>query len=381
MKLLILTTQDRFFLTHVKERALYCLNQGFKVAVAVQCTDERLCNEIRALGFTLFDTKVERQSINPFVELSNFARLLRIYWSFKPDLVWHLGAKAIGYGTACAQILRLTKTVGIVNAPIGLGYVFASNDLKARCLRPILIFMYRLFLNPRHSKVIVENHDDIQSFIDWGALREEDAYCIPGAGVDTAVFCPSNNKNSVLTVMMASRLIKEKGVWDFVHAAEILHKQNIPVKMVLVGEPDYGNPSSITKEEYECIKNNPALECWGFREDMAEVLKSADVFCLPSFYREGLPRSLIEAASSGLAILTTDNIGCREVVRNGNGYLFKCKDVDALVACIEEFVKSAKKVEEFKKKSRELACEIFDSRIICQNSYNILDQLVGSSSK
>lgn len=108
---------------------------------------------------------------------------------------------------------------------------------------------------------------------------------------------------------------------------------------------------------------------------MAEVLKFADIFCLPSFYREGLPRALIEAASSGLAILTTDNIGCREVVRNGNGYLFKCRDVDAFVAYIEELAKNANKVETFKSRSRELALELFDSKIICTETYKVFESL------
>lgn len=378
-RLLVLTTQDRFFLTHIKDRALYFLQNGWLVGVAVQCTDQTLCEKIRALGFELFDTKIERQSINLFSELGSLFRIFCIYQKFNPDVVWHLGAKAIAYGTISAKLLRFRKTVGIVNAPIGLGYVFASQDLKARCLKPFLFCTYRFLLNPSNSKVIVENNDDIQTFIQWGALREEDAFCILGAGVDTKAFSPSNIENPFLTVMMASRLIREKGVWDFVRVAEILKRDKVPVRMVLVGEPDFGNPSSITRKEFRDIKNNPAIECWGFCEDMGQTLNKADVFCLPSFYREGLPRVLVEAASCGLVILTTDTVGCREVVRGNNGFLFKPHDCDGMANAICWLVKNASERKQMGLASRQIALKDFDSRIVIRETADVFNSFSWSN--
>lgn len=375
MKLLVLTTQDKFFLSHVSERAEYFKNCGWEVAVAIQITDLEFVRKIQKKGFEVFDTKIERQSVNPFSQILAIKRLLRIYFGYKPDLVWHLGAKSIGYGTFSALVLRLKKPVGIINAPIGLGYVYASDSLKAKLLRPFVGLLYKLFLNPRDSKVIVENFDDLNTFIKKGFLDVRDAFCILGAGVNTSIFSPSDQKSDVCTVVMASRLIEEKGVWDFVKAAEILSDRRVPVKMVLVGEPDYGNPSSITKREFEMLKSNKALECTGYKSDVANLLKKADVFCLPSYYREGLPRVLVEACSCGLVLLTTDTIGCRESIRDKNGFLFQPRDVNSLVNYITYLVEHPDERKEMGKRSRIIALSYFDTKIICQRSFKIFMNL------
>lgn len=371
MKLLIVTTQDRFFLTHISERAIYFQNLGWEVGVAVQVTNPLYATKIKELGFTLFDTKIERQSLNPITELTSLYQLIKIYQFYKPRVVWHLGVKAIGYGTIAALLLRGRQKVGIVNSPIGLGFVFASKTLKARLLKPIVKIIYRFFLNPKNSKVIVENPDDINTFVIWGALSPTDAHCILGAGVDTDQFKPAIGQNKLCTVMMASRLIKEKGIWDFVKAAEILNAKHIPVRMVLVGEPDYGNPSSLSRVEFENLTKNPALECWGFKSDMSSVLVQANIFCLPSYYREGLPKVLIEAASCGLALLTTDTIGCKEVIRDKNGFLFQPRDVDKLVQLICYLVSHPDEIAEMGERSRIVALTYFEKKQICEETFNV----------
>ena len=176
MKILIVTTQDSFFLSHIKERAIFFKNQGCIVAVAAQKTSENIINQIKELGFTFYDTKIERQSLNIFSQFYALIRLLRIQFSFKPDISYHLGAKAIFYGTFTARLFN--AKVGILNAPIGLGYVFASQSRKARLLRPIVLCLYKHFLNPRNSRVIVENRDDIRFFVENGILRPRDAFCV-----------------------------------------------------------------------------------------------------------------------------------------------------------------------------------------------------------
>ena len=146
MRILIFTTQDRFFLSHIKERAIFFKNQGCIVGVAAQKTSDEFVCEIESLGFSFFDTKIERQSVNPFLALAHLARLFLIYTRFKPDISYNLGAKAIFYGTFIARLCD--PSVGVVNAPIGLGFVFASDSVKAKCLKPLVLLLYRLFLNP-----------------------------------------------------------------------------------------------------------------------------------------------------------------------------------------------------------------------------------------
>lgn len=375
MKLLILTTQDKFFLSHIVERAEFFQKKGWEVSVAIQITEDKFAQQIKNKGFEVFDTKIERRSINPLSQLIALYRLFRIYWLYKPDLVWHLGAKSIAYGTLVCKILRIKQPVGIINAPIGLGYVYASNSTKAKLLRPLVDLLYRLFLNPAFSRVIVENLDDINIFIKKGSLDTKDAYCILGAGVDTSSFVPLRKNNAICKVVMAARLIREKGVWDFVRAAEILHDRKVPVRMILVGAPDYGNPSSITREEFEILKKNPSVECLGYQSDIKEILGSADVFCHPSFYREGLPRVLIEAASCGLALLTTDTIGCRETIRGNNGFLFQSHDVVKLAQLLEYLVNHPEEVTAMGQNSREIALMYFDSHKICKRTYEVFNGL------
>lgn len=375
MRLLIVTTQDRFFLTHVVERALYFKQKGWDVFIAAEETQKKYKNNILALGFDFYDTQIERKSLNPLGLLKAFFRLKKIYKDVKPDYCYNLGAKAIFLSTFLTYFQH--GAIKIVNAPIGLGFVYASQSLKARVLRPLVDFLYKKFLNPKNSRVIVENQDDIDYFAGTGALRCEEAFCILGAGVDTQKFKPALKRSEMLTVVMASRLIVEKGVRDFVRVAEILYKEGLPVHCILVGEPDYGNPSSISQKEFIDLKNNPAIECLGFCEHVDEVFSKAHVCCFPSFYREGLPRVLIEAASSGLAIITTDTVGCRETVDGKNGKLLPVHDIDGMVQSIKDYLINPEKLLEAQVHSRKIAIEKFDTPIICEKTYEVFKSLGG----
>ena len=375
-KLLYLTTQDKFFLSHIKERALYAKLNKFDVVVAVQQTNEDYVRKIKKMGFAFYDTGIERQSLNPFSQLKAIFKLVKLYKKEKPDLLHNLGAKAIIYGTLAHKMAQLSSPSSIVNAPIGLGYVYASNDLKATLLRPLLNFLYRVTLNPTDSFVIFENPDDLNYFVNIGALERTQSTCIYGAGVDTRSFCQSDLKNQICTVVMASRLIKEKGVFDFIKAAEILKKNSVPVRMQLVGEPDFGNPHSLSKQHFEDLQNNGAIECLGYQDDVASILKKAHICCLPSFYREGLPRFLIEGACCGLAVITTDTVGCREVVVDNNGYLIEPHNVDELVNKITELVENPSLTKEMGCRSRKVALKLFDKKLVCKQTYDIYEELL-----
>lgn len=374
MKILVITTQDRFFLTHIQERALFFKQKGWEVAIAAQMTDIKYQQKITSLGFKFYDTKLERSSINPLSQFFALIRLKKIIKNFNPDISYHLGAKAIFYGTFVAKFSK--KNIKVVNAPIGLGFVYASSSMKARFLRPVVDLLYKFFLNPPNSKVIIENNDDIEYFIEAGSLNRSDAHCILGAGVDTEKFRPSKKHSGPIVVVMASRLIVEKGVWDFVKMAETLFQEKLPVRCLLIGKPDEGNPSSISINDYERLKSNPSLECLGFCENVSKEFAQADICCFPTFYREGLPRVLIEAASSGLAIITTDVIGCRETVNGRNGLLVQTHDIQAMVEQIRYYVNNPDRLRIAQYESRALAINKFDKHIICQQTYNVFKSLL-----
>ena len=374
MNIVIFVSQDRFFLSHVRDRAEYFSRKGFNVYVLGKKTDEQYVEQIEALGFKFYDTKIRRDAINPFVALQNFISVFSMYRSIRPDVVFHLGAKSIFLGTVAARFLN--SSVAILNAPIGVGHVFICKTIKAKILRNIVILLYKLLLNPIKSKVIVENQDDIRFFLNLKAVKKEDICLIPGAGINTKIYVPGNErgKNKPCTVIMVSRLIKEKGIHEFIAAAEKSYKDHLPLKFVLVGSPDYHNPSSLTEQEYQNLKKNPAIECVGFSENVLPLLQQADIACLPS-YREGLPRSLIEACSCGLPIITTDTVGCREIVVNKNGLKVPVGNAEALFNAIKTVAFSVEKRAEMGANSRILAVERFETNKISERTYQVMESL------
>ena len=374
MNLIIFVGQDSFFLSHVKDRAEFFARKGFNVHVLGKKTEDRYVSQIEALGFKFYDTKIKRDAINPLLALLNFIDIALIYRSIRPDAVFHLGAKPIFLGTVAIKLLN--RTVPILNAPIGLGHLFICKTKKAKILRNVVIFLYKLLLNPKKSKVIVENQDDIHFFLNLKAVRREDIRLIPGAGINTQVYVPNkrSDRTGNCTVIMISRLIKEKGVYEFIEAAERSYHDHLPLNFVLVGAPDFSNPSSLSKSEYQNLQNNPAIKCIGFTEDVLSLLQQADIACLPS-YREGLPRSLIEACSCGLPIVTTDTVGCREIVINNNGLKVPVGDKKALFEAIKTLAFSLKMRDEMGINSRNLAIERFETNKICEQTYQVMESL------
>ena len=379
MNLIVFVGQDRFFLTHVKDRAEFLARKGFNVHVLGEKTSDRYVKQIERLGFKFYDTKIRRDAINPVEALWNFINVISIYRRIRPDVVFHLGAKAIFFGTVSAKLLG--NSVSIVNAPIGLGHLFICKTTRARILRNIVTFLYKLLLCTNKSKVIVENQDDINFFIGLGAVKKEDIFLIPGAGIDTELFIPSEkiNCSKTCTIIMVARLIKEKGIYEFIASAEMSYEERLPLKFIVVGSPDGNNPSSLTRAEYENLLKNPAIECVGFTENVLPLLQRADIACLPS-YREGLPRSLIEACSCGLPIVTTDTVGCREIVINNNGLIVPVGDKEALFNAIKTLAFSEKLRRNMGMNSRNIAVQRFETNKISEQTYNVMELLLKKQS-
>lgn len=376
MKLLILTTQDRFFLSHLLERALYIQDKGWEIIVATEKTSDDYFRRIQQFGFKVYDTQIKRKSINPFSQLQDIITLSKIYKYEKPDVCWHLGAKYIFWGTIAVRIF--TPHIKIINSPIGLGFIYVSKSFKARLLRPLVTLLYKMLLNPKNSFVIVENHDDIEFFVKINAVKEASIVLIPGAGINTRTFTPSKTKEKICQVVMLSRLIREKGVYEYIQAAKILHEEKVPVQMILVGEPDYGSPSSVTESEYKTLQQCDFIKCLGYQKNVLGILQSSHVCCLPS-YREGLPRALIEATSCGLPVITTDAVGCRDIVINENGLLIKVGDIGELCNAIRFMVENPAERKKMGDKSRELAISRFDSEKICAQTYEVLENLISQT--
>jgi len=265
-----------------------------------------------------------------------------------------------------------------VNAFSGLAYTFSSERLHARVLRPLVTVLYRFALRDRDSRAIFQNPDDRDYLIKLGIVRPEQAVLIRGSGVDCSTFAPTPEPDGVPIVMLPARLLREKGVAEFVHAAGQLRGSGHQARFVLVGDVDPANPGSIDPAELEAWTRKGLVESWGHHSDMASVLARANIVVLPA-YREGLPKVLLEAAACARAIVTTDVPGCREIVRSGvNGLLVPARDSQALADAIATLLQSRVLRQEFGRAGRAIAVKEFAEEIVVEETLTLYRALLRS---
>lgn len=371
MKLLYLITEDWFFCSHFMERAVAAKAAGHDVVVVTR-VGQRVQQIIDA-GLRLIPLPLSRRSLNPFIAAAKLARLIHLYRRERPDVVHHIAMKPIFIGTLAARVLGICH---IVNAPVGMGFVYTSQTLLAKTLRPLFWVLMHALLNPRGSKVILENADDRAALIKNGYARAQDIRLIRGAGVDIDKFSPVSRAPGQIIVMLVARLLWDKGVCEFVQAAKILRSQNPQVRFVLVGSPDSQNPANISQSRLDKWRAQGDVELWGYQENMPEIWAQADIACLPS-YREGLPKSLIEAMATGLPCVTTDVPGCREVVApNVNGLLVPAREVEPLVRALQTLIDSPALREEMGRHGRLRAVEEFSSAKVIRETLSVYQEML-----
>ena len=375
-RILFLLTEDWFFCSHFLERALAAKNSGYEIFVCAKKNKDK--NLIEKYGFKFYEVNFNRKNINPFYELLVLIRIFIIYKKIMPDIVHHIALKPIIYGSIAARINNIKS---VINAPVGMGYVFSSDSIKALFLRPIVIFLLKLFLNSHHgkdkkNKVIFENKDDLHYFVNLGAVIPKDAVLIKGAGVKVEkVFINYKRNNLVPSVALVGRMLKDKGVYEFVEAAKILKKQNINAKFLLIGDVDHFNSSSIQVEVLKNWHYEGIVDWLGMVNNVDEILKKIDILCLPS-YREGLPKALIEGAAAGLPIVTTNTVGCRDVVEDKvNGFLVPIKDSCKLASSISKLIKDKKLRSKMGYESFKIASAQFSSSIIIPQTLRVYEEL------
>lgn len=287
-------------------------------------------------GFESLVIPFQRRGVRPLVELATLGKIIALYRRLRPDVVHHFTVKPVLYGSIAAHLSGV-KT--IINAVPGLGYVFTAQGAQARLLRGLASALYRLALV--NTQVIFQNPDDLGSFVQAGLVNPRQAWLIRGSGVDVDWFTPSEEPQGVPLVVLPARMLWDKGIAEFVEAAAMLRSGGVAARFALVGAPDAGNPSSVEVSQLERWKKQGLVEWWGWCEDMRAVYQAASIVCLPS-YREGAPKTLIEAAACGRAVVTSDAPGCREVVQHGyNGLLTPLKDSAALADNLRSLITDA----------------------------------------
>lgn len=320
---------------------------------------------------------MKRSSLNPLREAWVLRALARLLASEKPDLLHSFTAKCAVYGALAG---RMAGVPAMVNAVAGMGYVFASESLKARVLRPMLGALMRGSLGHGNSRVILQNPDDADLFTELRLAPAEKIRVIRSSGVDITRFSPAPRAPSTrpLCVLLAARLLREKGVGEFAEAALMLKRQGRQVDFLLAGTPDPGNPSSVQREEVEDWQRLGALRWLGHVEDMPALMRRVDVMALPSYYREGVPKSLIEGAASGLALVTTDLPGCREVVAEDgiDGLHVQPRSASSLAAALARLDDDRELLRRLGDRARQQALQHFDLRGVIRQTLEVYDELL-----
>ena len=366
--LVYVITEDWFFASHFLDRAIAAKNSGYKVSVVTRCRET--AQQLDTHGLFFENIEFSRRGLNPIGELATVTRLRAILRRINPDIVHNIALKPVVLGSLAA---RLAGVRNVVNAPVGMGYVFTSHESKARILRPLVKRLIRYVLSRPNSKVIIENSDDYNNLISGRFAKRESISLVKGAGVDTAKFSYTVESVEPVKVIMVARLLRDKGIQEFIDAAEIVKQSNSSVKFLLVGDVDDGNPTSLNTKQLVELKNSQNVEWLGARLDIAELLAASHIACLPS-YREGLPKSLIEAASVGRAIVATDVPGCREVVTHLiNGLLVPPRDSKALAAALLVLVNDHELRSKMGRENRSKAEREFANEIIIRQTQNVYD--------
>jgi glycosyltransferase involved in cell wall biosynthesis len=366
--LLFLVTEDWFFASHFWVRALAAQNAGWRVILVASASEATA--RIRVSGIEVVPVNFARRRLNAFAELALALRLAAIYRRLQPTIAHHVALKPIVIGGLAARLAGIKK---IVNAPVGLGFVFSSNKPLARLLKPLVSLGLRFTLSPPGARVIFENPDDLAALAAAGMVRREAAILIRGAGVDIDTFTPAPEPEGPVRVILIARMIREKGIADFAAAARLLRGQ---ADFVLVGAPDPGNPNSITEPELRAWEAEGILTWLGPRRDIADLLRGAHIAVQPSTYREGLPKSALEAMASGKPLVATDIPGCREAVQDGvTGYLVPPRDPAALAAAIKKLIDDKPLRARFGAAARARAEREFADAVICAQTLLVYEAL------
>ncbi|RED44680.1 glycosyltransferase family 4 protein [Aestuariispira insulae] len=368
--ILYLVTEDWYFWSHRLPVARAAKQAGARVVVATRVNDHG--DRIRAEGFELADIPFDRSGLNPVRDSKTLMAVLRLYRQVQPNLVHHVALKPALYGAIAAWRAGVPA---VVNAMAGMGFMFISDSPKVKILRPVIKLAFRLLNNRRCSRLILQNGDDKKLFMREMGVRPDHIRVIRGSGVDLARFSVRPEPVGTPVAVCVSRMLWDKGIGELVEAARILRKRNAPVTIRLVGPTD-DNPASIPQGVLDRWAAEGVVEVLGPSNDIAAVYADAHIAVLPS-YREGLPKSLLEAAACGRPMVATDVPGCREVCREGEtGLLVPLKSTVELADALEKLANSPDLRRAMGAAARNAAETEFADTIIAAETMELYQELV-----
>ncbi len=368
MSKILLSSRCAWSLVNFRSGQMTWLKNGGDEVIGAAAADG-FENNLEPMGIKFVGLPVPFRSINPLADLRLFWHFYRMYRRERPEIVHHFTIKPVIYGSIAAKCAGVPR---IVNTITGLGFVFT--DCASPWLRKLVELQYKTALMCSHF-TFFQNEDDRTLFTKQKLVKHDKTGLVPGSGVNTEKFAPTYDGEAItdhpVVFLMVARLLRDKGVYEFVEAAEKVRKHFPDARFQLLGKRDVHNPSVVPQEDLTRWTNSGLIEYLGEVTDVRKILSDADVIVLPS-YREGTPRSLLEAAAMGKPIITTDTVGCREVVDEGvNGLLVPVKDAEALSLAMRAMVSDSEKRQRMGIAGREKIVREFDETIVIQKCVDV----------
>jgi glycosyltransferase involved in cell wall biosynthesis len=357
-RILYVVTEDWYFLSHRLPMARAAKNAGYEIHVATRLNSAK--SAIEAEGFTPHGLSWQRGSLSPTHSLAGVAELRKLLRELKPDILHNISLKPVLLGSIASLGL---SPITAVNSLTGLGTLFVGNHRKSEFTRPLVIAALKALLKCPNTRTIVQNPDDRRFVLGLG-VPESSVDVIPGSGVDTAHFTPLPEPAPPITVAFVGRMLADKGVMTLIQAYSLATSRGLKLQLLLAGDTDRENPGSLAPEQLREFASAFGINWLGHVADIREVWARAHIAVLAS-RREGLPKSLLEAASCGRPMIATDTPGCREIaIRNQTALTFPVDDAPALAEALTQMAGDANMRARFGRRARELVEEKFSADVI-----------------
>lgn len=372
MRLLFNVNVAWFFISHRLEIARAARDRGFDVHVSGDLESPEEAALLEREGFRFHRVHLTRGGLSPAHDLLYFRRLRKIMQSVGPDLVHNVTVKPVIYGTMAARTLGISR---IVNAVSGLGYAFTGGESR-RLLAHLVKAAYRAALNRPYVRVIFQNADDVETFTAAKIVDRRQVVLIRGSGVNLDAFAQEPEPSGMPVVVLPARMLRDKGVVEFASAAKRLRSAGSQAEFVLAGMTDPANPASLGESEMAGLERDTGVKWLGHVANMPALYRKSHIVCLPS-YREGMPKSLLEACAAGRPIVTTDVPGCREAVRHGeNGILVAPRNVEALSDGLAHLLADSSLRKRMGAAGRKRAEEEFDVRAVVRETLGVYQSML-----
>ena len=375
-KILIFVNYLSFFVSHRLPIAEALLAKGFEVFIGygeLRGADPKLLEQ---RGFKVNFIPMQPGGFNLLKDLKTIYCIWVFFKRVKPDIVHLVTIKPYLYG---GIISRLCGVQGLITAVSGLGTLFVNKDLKSKLIRLLLYPIYKLAFNHLNQKVIVQNKDDLKVLVNWGVLNPSKVKLLKGSGVKLENFTNLDEPGGTTTVCFAARLLRDKGVYEYVSAAKLLKERGIKAQFLLAGDLDINNPTGLKLDDLNKLKGEGYVKIIGYQKDIPTLYAKSHIICLPS-YREGFPKSLIEAVAASRAVVTTDVPGCRDaIIPNKTGLLVPVKDPQKLADALQWLIENPKERIAMGKEGRKFAEKEFPIEKIILSHLDIYQDLISNS--